>query len=236
MGRRNPHSPEAESPPGHRYSPLRLIARGGVCPGDGAAVSTGAPMPAVPVEDEQGRIVGEHGPGHGKDIVCQPPGGLSWVQAPGLADLTDQVQRRGTTLEHAVGDHHQTVTRLEDQLGGAESGVGEHPERELRRELDRRDGTSPCEVRRNVPGVDQRQSSRSQVEPSDQSGDEALNGALLGVLENGVIRGAGLLEQGAALSAVFRRLPTHRVAVRALLTPCPMASVKDRCSTSRPRL
>jgi len=66
-------------------------------------------MPAVPLEDEQRRVVSEDWARHGKDIVCQPPCGLSWVQAPRLADLADQVQRRGTALEHAVGDQDQTL-------------------------------------------------------------------------------------------------------------------------------
>jgi len=58
-------------------------------------------MPAVPLEDEQRRVVSEDWARHGKDIVCQPP--------CGLADLADQVQRRGTALEHAVGDQDQTL-------------------------------------------------------------------------------------------------------------------------------
>lgn len=46
----------------------------------------------------------------------------------------------------------------------------------------------------------------------------------------------GLDEQGGPRRRVFRRLPTHNVDVNALDTPCPIASLMERCNACRSRL
>ena len=78
-----------------------------------------------------------------------------------------------------------------------------------------------------MAGVDERQHAGAQVEPAEQRRSRSVARRPDGVLDSAAFVGGGLLEQRAPRRRVLRRLPTQSVAVSALSTPWPTASVTE---------
>lgn len=68
--------------PGLPLCPNRSVQRH-IGAGEGVALLT---VVAVPVDDQQGGVVGQRVPRRFQDQVGERPGGLSWVRVGGLAD------------------------------------------------------------------------------------------------------------------------------------------------------
>ena len=96
---------------------------------------------------------------------------------------------------------------------------------------------SAGEVRRDVPGVDQLHRPGAQVDAADQPGDEVLEAAAAACSTSAWFVAVDLLEQRRAPAcARSAGRPRTRWPSARPPTPCPIASVRDRCRTSRARL
>ena len=88
-----------------------------------------------------------------------------------------------------------------------------------------------------MPGIHQLHRPGAQVDATDQAGDEVLEPRCWP--RDRPAPGSSRRPVPAVTRPRCGRSagsPTHSVAVRAAATPCPIASVRDRCSTSRARL
>jgi len=72
-----------------------------------------------------------------------------------------------------------------------------------------------------------------QVDPKQETGDELV---LVGVGSMSSLAHRACSANAMSARRLLRRLPNTSVASRAALTPWPMASVTDMCSTSRSTL
>ncbi|GAA0478930.1 hypothetical protein Ade02nite_40390 [Paractinoplanes deccanensis] len=86
------------------------------------------------------------------------------------------VRRCRSAFAHAVGDDDQAITRFHRHLTGADLPVGEHAEAEVARQRQLVEVTSADQDRRHVAGVDQLAPAGSEVEASEDGGEEGAAG------------------------------------------------------------
>ena len=110
-------------------------------------------------------------------------------------------------LQHAVGEEHQPVTRLQRQRLHLVLVATDDPERRVGLEDELLDASGAQPQRRRMPGVDDRRGLLAQVHASDLPGDEA---AVPGELTQPVVGQPGLLgEPDARPARVAQRPDEH---------------------------
>ena len=94
----------------------------------------GLPVPfpaAVPVQTQHGGIVTERSVDGAQDGAGDLVDHLARVQIAGGRQQVEDVDAGGVAFEHAIGDQHEAVARLQRQRLQSVADAGQYPERQV---------------------------------------------------------------------------------------------------------